>query len=301
MPQTTTPPRKRRRTTRVRPSGPAGEMAAEKITTDNGAVEFEKVIFIECFAGKGVLAKALERVGVRAVTEDLDVGGVDFANDQEVTQLWARWAEWSEAGWQLLFHFAPPCSSFSAVRDRNRRTRLRSPACPQGLDTTERITAEGNKIVRNTALSIRFLVLQLNAAGSMEQPTRSYMLPFLEAEGLLDEHEEVIVHQCRFGRSYKKPTSFLCFGGLVLKSIGRQCVRMSCGRPFHTRLGFDGSSTSAAAEYPPGLAAAYAGAIVAWLTQQSSESTAIDRLVVTSEGVLQRHIDRGPTLNLPSS
>ena len=61
---------------------------------------------------------------------------------------------------------------------------------------------------------------QLNAACSLEQPTRSYMLPFLEAEGLLDGHDEVIVHQCRYGRSYKKPTSFLIFVWAVVEEHG---------------------------------------------------------------------------------
>ena len=189
MPQRVTPPRKKKkttRTTRVRPSCSTLEVAAEEITTDTGAVNRNMVVFIECFAGKGVLAKAMQRVGFDTVTEDLDNGGTDFADDQAVTRLWSQWTKWSEAGWQFVVHFAPPCSSFSAVRDRSRRTRLRSPAHPEGLDPTERITAEGNKIATNTALSIQYLVSRLSAVCSLEQPTRSYMLPFLEAEGLLD-------------------------------------------------------------------------------------------------------------------
>ena len=95
----------------------------------------------------------------------------------------------------------------------------------------------------------------------MEQPTRSYMMPYLDGEGLLEEHDELILHQCMFGRSYMKPTSFLTFGGLELEGLAKRCVGMSHGRKFHVRLGFGASSSAAAAEYSPGLAAAYAGAV----------------------------------------
>ena len=96
---------------------------------------------------------------------------------------------------------------------------------------------EANAIARNTALSIKFLVSQLGAAGTLEQPSSSYMLPFLDREGLLPAHDQVLLHQCRFGRPYRKLTVFLTFGGLELNALALTCSPATpCGRGFHTTL-----------------------------------------------------------------
>ena len=84
---------------------------------------------------------------------------------KEVVALWRRWARPRAAGFQLVFHMAPPCCTFSAVRDRSRRTRLRSRQHPEGLDIDEPKTAAGNIVARHAALSIRYLV----GAGSQGQ------------------------------------------------------------------------------------------------------------------------------------
>ena len=81
---------------------------------------------------------------------------------------------------------------------------MRSPLQPEGLNPSQPLTASGNTIAKNTALSIRYLVRELDAVGSLEQPVRSYMLPFLDNEGLLEEHEEMVLYQCRYGRPYKQ-------------------------------------------------------------------------------------------------
>ena len=166
----------------------------------------------------------------------------------------------------------------------------------KGLDTEHPLTASGNTIARHTALSIRYLVRELDAVGSLEQPARSYMLPFLDAEGLLEDHTEITLDQCRYGRPYKKPTVFLAFGGLALGSLAKTCKNMNCGRQFHVRLGFGSASTAAAAEYPSGLAAAYAGALDNHFATSPDPDTAIDRLTVSREGILVRHVDRGSSL-----
>ena len=154
---------------------------------------------------------------------------------------------------------------------------------------------QGNAIARMTGLSIRYLTSQLGACGSLEQPAASYMLPFLDDLGLLGSHGQVYLHQCRFGRPYKKPTVFLTFGGLDLSPLAKVCgSETSCGRPFHVRLGFGEGSTSAAAAYPPALCSAYAGALHrALASPEYLPDTAIERLSITKEGMLRRHIDRG--------
>ena len=185
-------------------------------SAQGAANDFKQVIFIECFAGGGALTKAMSRLDFQTdIPQDVDSGGANFECDEEVVALWRRWARLREAGFQFVFHMAPPCCSFSAVRDRSRRTRLRSPLHPEGLDPHQPLTSSGNIIARNTALSIRYLVRELDAVGSLEQPVRSYMLPLLDSEGLLEEHEEVVLDQCRYGRPYKKPTMFSPFAGGV--------------------------------------------------------------------------------------
>ena len=226
--------------------------------------------------------------------QDVADGGIDFADDVQVLGLWERWRRFRHAGLELLFHFAPPCSTFSRARDRSWKTRLRSGPHPEGLDPEEPRTMEANAIARNTALSIKFLVSQLGAAGTLEQPSSSYMLPFLDREGLLPAHSQVLLHQCRFGRPYRKPTVFLTFGGLELNALALTCSPATpCGRGFHTTLGFGEGSTSSAAAYPAGLCAAYAGALHRHLCADVDVDGPLERLEVTAHGVVRRHIDRG--------
>ena len=123
------------------------------------ATDFKQVVFIECFAGEATLTKAMSRLGFQTdEPQDLNTGGANFENEEEVVALWRRWARLRAAGFQLVFHMAPPCCTFSAVRDRSRRTRLRSRQHPEGLDVDEPQTAAGNIVARHAALSIRYLV-----------------------------------------------------------------------------------------------------------------------------------------------
>ena len=211
--------------------------------------------------------------------------------------MWERWRTLRNAGFHLFFHFAPPCSTFSRARDRSSRTRLRSAAHPEGLYEDDHKTEEANDVARNTALSIRFLVSQLGACGTLEQPASSYMMSYLDKVGLLDEHKGLLLHQCRFGRPYRKPTALLVFGDLDLSPLALTCSKVSsCGRAFHTVLGFGGSSTADAAAYPSGLCAAYAGALFRNIVSEPlREEEAIERLTITAKGVVHRHIDRGTT------
>ena len=152
-----------------------------------------------------------------------------------------------------------------------------------------------NDIARNTAHSIRFLVTQLGAIGTLEQPASSYMMPFLDMEGLLPPHGQILLHQCRFGRPFRKPTVLLTFGDLDLSALALTCTSATpCGRAFHSTLGFGESSTSLAAAYPAGLCAAYAGALFRHLTAYPVDADGpLERLEVTSQGVVRRHVDRG--------
>ena len=63
-----------------------GEDYTTKEDSRRGAADFKGSIFIECFAGKGELSKAVQRIGVPVDTpQDINTGGVDFADDRQVS------------------------------------------------------------------------------------------------------------------------------------------------------------------------------------------------------------------------
>ena len=103
-----------------------------------------------------------------------------------------------------------------------------------------------------------------------------------------------ILHMCRYGRAYKKPTVFFSFGGLKLPSLNRRCTTEdSCGRAYHLQLGFGDLSTHDAAVYPRQLCAAYAADLRRDADRRQLALSARDRLVSTSVGHVERHVDRG--------
>ena len=60
-------------------------------------------------------------------------------------------------------------------------------------------------------ISSVFLVSQLNAACSLEQPTRSYMLPFLEAEGENWIHQKMVAAAVPDFIYTKEAEKYTCF------------------------------------------------------------------------------------------
>ena len=96
-------------------------------------------VFLELFAGDGVLTEAVAKVMAVEPPQDLDTGGVDFSDLLAVKSLlWRRWKDLAASGTSLFFHVAPPCASFSRARDRAWRTRLSTPAQPDG-DVPDRL------------------------------------------------------------------------------------------------------------------------------------------------------------------
>ena len=161
---------------------------------------------------------------------------------------------------------------------------------PGGWYPNDPITEYGNKVARHTAYVVNYLLEHFNAAGSWEQPLGGYMFPFLDSEGALehDPTSTVVLHQCRFGRPYRKPTTFACFGGLRLHSLDRRCTTAhSCGRSWHQTLGFGQAPTGPAAEYPTALCIAYAADIAAHVRRTVARQVE-DDLQVQDEGKVRR-------------
>ena len=75
--------------------------------------------FAEFFAGHGGLTKAMLGKGIRCRGPDeVENGGIDFMQDEEVAKLKEELRTLRTEGATLLLHFAPPCSTFSRARDR---------------------------------------------------------------------------------------------------------------------------------------------------------------------------------------
>ena len=127
-------------------------------------------MFVEMFAGSGELSKAVRRVMETLTDDPFTVGGTDFLDPDALHDFKGRLAALRTSGAELYFHVAPPCSTFSRARDRSARTRLRSREQPEGFDPQERRTREGNEIALATADMVKFLVNELDAKGSWEQP-----------------------------------------------------------------------------------------------------------------------------------
>ena len=146
-------------------------------------------------------------------------------------------------------------------------------------------------------MSVNFLVSELGAAGTWEQPAGSYMFPYLEQQDLLTAPSDkvVLLHLCRFGRPRKKPTTFTCFGGLRLRALDKRCTPSSpCSRKTHVSLGFGSAATAPAAAYPSALCKAYAADVAAFVSASSRQS-ALGRASAHVEGHVVRHSDRGQT------
>ena len=137
------------------------------------------------------------------------VGGTDFLDPQALADLKRRLAELSSSGADLYSHVAPPCSTFSRTRDRSARTKLRSTTHPEGLHPGDHRTEEGNRIALATADMVAYLVNELGARGSWEQPAGGYMFDFLDGQGALEglERDWALLHMCRYGRAYKTQRS----------------------------------------------------------------------------------------------
>ena len=95
------------------------------------------------FAGdEARLTAAMQAIGVQvAVPQDLATGGLDLSDPAQVGLLLGQLRSWRQAGYRLIVHMAPPCSTFSRVRHRKlpggggpRLLRGREdPICPHSL------------------------------------------------------------------------------------------------------------------------------------------------------------------------
>ena len=108
-------------------------------------------VFVEFFAGTAVLTRRGREFGVETASpEDVITGGYDLCNTDDKEQVRAALGRLGRER-RIYVHFAPPCSSFSRLRNRGARVQLRSDCMPEGIpDEAGRLPQD---VVRGNALA----------------------------------------------------------------------------------------------------------------------------------------------------
>ena len=172
--------KKKKKTSDSRSTTPVAA-PAEKI-----AEIYSSVKFVELFAGSAGLTHAVDSAGVPVVPpDDIDIGGTDFRDPEQVEALKALLRNLAEAEGtnrekgalrKLFIHLAPPCNTFSKAKDRSARTRVRSRAQPVGIPPRSTKVKDANKIAKACILFARWAYKELGATVVMENPDHSYIL-----------------------------------------------------------------------------------------------------------------------------
>jgi hypothetical protein len=138
-----------------------------------------KGLFVEFFAGSGVLTTAVASAGVRtAPPNDVATGGFDLSSRAGLDQAKDYLKELSAWTETLMVHLAPPCSTFSRARDRSWKSRLRSKDRPQGLPGCGPWCTTANKVARHSLELAEFAHDELKAVVTLENPHSSYLWGF---------------------------------------------------------------------------------------------------------------------------
>merc|ERR1712051_1149024 len=172
-----------------------------------------------------------------AEPQDLLSGGFNLLNPLEVGLLCHQMREWARLGYYIVLHIAVPCSTFAPARDRSVRTRVRSPAMPEGFRPMPDNVRDGNIMAYIAASLVLLVVTELGGSASIENPLRSYLWKYYALLGVLADvpGREVVFHQCRYGTPWKKPTLVHFWGAFRPLSLNRTCkTSHCCGYPVHT-------------------------------------------------------------------
>ena len=276
------------------------ELGADKKRAKDPAAKVQ-VIFCEIFAGKGVLTKAVEELGMKAeIPDDFQHGGTDFRESKQVDALKGKLATLAAKTNHLVVHLAPPCATFSRARDRSVKTRLRSSWYPEGLPGRQAQTKEANLIARRAFALANWAADELGALVSLENPRRSYLWQFLDKYPVAESvWHDVHFSPCLHGAAFQKPTTLRCWNWRPKKLEGVCTLsdgRFTCGRTKeegHEVLEFGGRRTSEAAEYTPGVCKTWALCIAEAVSADAAPEVALDQVQLAEEGRVKRHRTRG--------
>ena len=230
-------------------------------------------VFLELFAGQAGLTTRVAEVARGWATtrrpEDVWTDGWDICDDKNFEKLCK---ESDATDW---IHKAPPCGTFTRARRSDEFGTvdvLRSDSHPEGWGDPR--AEQGNQIARKVAALCR----QRHNKGqwwSIENPKDSYLWELKEFQQLkkLPGVYFVIMDQCAYGASSRKPT------GILTNAPWMLLVNKTCGQArWHNHTVLKGKAldyrcdpplvvwrSSLAAEYPTGLCLAWAKALLAWI------------------------------------
>ena len=142
------------------------------------------------------------------------------------------------AGRIALCWLGPPCTTFSLAR----HPKLRTSACPWGLDILDFDTAVGN-LHLHQSLFIFNCQREAENEAVVEMPWGAFSRKLRWWQACAALGTEVRMDQCRYGAPYLKPTGLLC-SSVFFGPLGRRCKCKSS----HERL--EGALTTQAAAYP---------------------------------------------------
>ena len=263
--------------------------------------EKQQAVFVELFAGTGVLTKAVANLGVHTETpNEFEAGGTDFRERKQVEALQEHLHGLASQFHHMVLHLAPPCATFSRARDRSTRTRLRSKFYPEGIPGKTQGTREANLIARRAYRLACWAADELGAKVTMENPWRSYLWTYLKKmKGAESEVVDVHLTPCMYGAPFQKPTTIRCWNWRP-KQLDKYCKlvdgEFTCGRSReqgHEVLEFGGKPTGEAAEYHEGLCKAWALAVLEATSADARPEVSLDTVDLVGQGKVKRHRSRG--------
>ncbi len=199
--------------------------------------------FLDLFAGKAGVAKAVQKLGYSARVFDIKNGLEQDLTNRRVQNRIIREIKRKRIFAVML---APVCTSFSVARDRTKV--IRNKQYPWGI-LREQLTEKewqsillGNRCFR-ACLRIMRILDQYRIPYILENPasSKAWFLPPVQSHIRQSHVQFITCDFCQFGARWKKPRSFICghVDPLDLVRLGRRCSGRGCcsrtGRP-HVQL-----------------------------------------------------------------
>ncbi len=201
--------------------------------------------FLEICGGAGVVTREILNLGVSAgPVFDLSVSPQFDMVDHKVL----RWLVFMmEQGRLLSWPCSPPCTSFSPAAHPS----VRSYACPEGFDQTNKKVIIGNSLAYGM-LTLMMTAKRTGAFGMGETPLRSKMrwLKVWKRMVALGA-SEVLLDSCAYGSIHQKGFCFLTIN-MNAEELSKRCSKD------HEHVRIEGQYTKKSAIYCEGLAVALA-------------------------------------------
>ena len=230
-------------TMRSRPWGTSLRPKGAARLSQRAGLNGSRRYFLDLFAGKAGVSKAVQKLGYSARFFDIKNGSEQDLTSRKVQNRIIREIKRKRVFAVML---APVCTSFSVARDRTKVIRNRQ--YPWGIPREQLTERESESILlgnRCFRACLRFMRVldEYKIPYILENPatSKAWYLPPIQSH-IQKQHVQFITCDfCQFGTKWKKPTSFICghVDPLDLTRLHRRCSGRGCcsrtGRP-HVQL-----------------------------------------------------------------